>query len=31
LWLLLIFAGLKTLGSLQYGGGAAEYFFNNQI
>ena len=26
LWLLSIFAGLKTLGSLQYRGGAAEFF-----
>jgi hypothetical protein len=30
LWLLSIFAGLKTLSSLQYRGGAAD-FFNNQI
>ena len=26
LWLLSIFAGLKTLGSLQYRGGAVEFF-----
>jgi hypothetical protein len=31
LWLLSIFAGLKSLGSLQYRGGAAEFFLNNQI
>ena len=31
LWLLSIFASLKTLGSLQYKGGAAECFFSHQI
>jgi hypothetical protein len=29
LLMLSIFAGLKTLGSLQYRGGAAKFFFNN--
>jgi hypothetical protein len=29
LWLLSIFAGLKTLGSLQYMEGAAEFVLNN--
>jgi len=29
--MLSIFAGLKTLGSLQYRGGAAEFFFNNRF
>ena len=31
LWLLSIFIGLKTLGSLQYKGGAAKKILNNQI
>ena len=31
LWLLSIFASLKTVGSLQYRGGAADLFLNNRI
>jgi len=31
LWMLSIFVGLKTLGNLQYRGGAAEIFFNNRF
>jgi hypothetical protein len=31
-WIVVIvkIAGLKTMGSLQYRGGAADFFFNNQ-